>query len=76
MPVPLIPIIAGVAARAVAGTAGRAVAGHAVKTAAKKLPSHTGRTVSGKTLRAAKPRKQWNWKEMASNFAEESGERS
>jgi hypothetical protein len=69
MPAPLIPIIAGVAARTVAGTAGRAVVGQAVKTGTQQAARKgIGRTASGKTLQAAKPRTQWDWKDMASNF--------
>jgi hypothetical protein len=80
MPAPLIPIIAGTVARLAAGTAGRAVAGQAAKTAtqqaAKQATYGMGRTASGKTLQATKPRKQWDWSDMASNFYEELGERS
>jgi len=72
MPAPLIPIIAG-AAKAAAGTVGRAVAGQAVKTAAGKTAQKTaygvGRTASGKTLQATKPKKQWDWSNMAGNFS-------
>ena len=77
MPAPLIPIIAG-AAKVAAGTFGRAAVGQAAKTAASngnllpsavcRLPSLTGRTASGKTLQATKPRKQWDWSNMAGNF--------
>jgi len=70
MPAPLIPVIAG-AAKVAAGTVGRAVAGQAAKTAASKgnlLPSLTGRTASGKTLQATKPKKHWDWSNMAGNF--------
>jgi hypothetical protein len=69
MPAPLIPIIAGVASRAAAGTAGRAAIGQAAKTAGQRTATYvTGRTVSGKTLQATKPRKQWDWSNMAGNF--------
>jgi hypothetical protein len=87
MPIPLIPIIAGTAARVAAGTAARAGAGtatravagqaaktatgQAAKTAAKGGTSLTGRTASGKTLQATKPRQQWDWSNMANNFTEE-----
>jgi len=74
MPLPLIPVIAG-AAKVAAGSVGRAVAGQAVKTAAgqtaKKTAHGVGRTASGKTLQATKPRKQWDWSNMAGNFSEE-----
>ena len=88
MPAPLIPIIAGAAravaplifsgtaGRATAGTAGRAVIGQAAKTAGQNgtlLPSLTGRTASGKTLQATKPKKQWDWSDMASNFSPNDG---
>jgi len=80
MPAPLIPIIAGAAkvaagigARAAAGTAGRAVAGQVAKTVAgqtaQKAAYGVGRTASGKTLQATKPKKQWDWSNMAGNFA-------
>jgi hypothetical protein len=79
MPAPLIPIIGGVVARAAAGTAGRAAVGQAAKTAGRKAAqtatNAVGRTASGKTLQAAKPRKQWDWSNMAGNF-EELGDRS
>ena len=78
MPAPLIPIIAGaakvaagIAGRTVAGTAARTVAGQAAKTAAKQATYGVGRTASGKHLQATKPRKQWDWSNMASNFSEE-----
>ena len=79
MPAPLIPIIAGIAARVAAGTVGRAVAGQAVKTAgqqaaktaAQQATYGVGRTATGKTLQAIKPRKQWDWSNMAENFIEE-----
>jgi len=73
MPVPLIPVIAGAVGRAAAGTAGRAIAGQAAKTAAQQTAQKTaygvGRTASGKTLQATKPKKQWDWSNMAGNFA-------
>ena len=90
MPFPLIPMIAGVAGRAVAGTAARAALGHAVKTVAKQAAKTAGqqaakpvaqtatygmgRTDSGKTLQAIKPRKQWDWSNMASNFIPGNGD--
>ena len=80
MPAPLIPIIAGAVKAAgvagtaktatglTAGTAARTVAGQTARTAA----THgVGRTASGKTLQATKPRKQWDWSNMAGNFSEE-----
>jgi len=79
MPLPLIPVIAGTA-KVAAGTVGRVVAGQAAKTAAgqtaKKTAYGVGRTASGangsgKTLQATKPRKQWDWSNMAGNFSEE-----
>jgi hypothetical protein len=77
MPAPLIPIIAGVA-KVATGTIGRATVGQAAKTrarnlpsAVRRLPSLTGRTASGKSLQATKPRKQWDWSNMAGNFSEE-----
>ena len=79
MPLPLIPVIGG-AAKVAAGTAGRTIAGQAAKRATSngnllpsavcRLPSLTGRTASGKTLQATKPRKQWDWSDMAGNFEE------
>jgi len=73
MPAPLIPIIAGAVGRVAAGTAGRAIAGQAAKTAAQQTAQKTaygvGRTASGKTLQATKPKKQWDWSNMAGNFA-------
>ena len=86
MPLPIIGAALGTAARAVAGTAARAVAGQAAKTAAKqtakaagqqaaKRASHgVGRTGSGKTLQAIKPRKQWDYTDMASNFIPGNGD--
>ena len=73
MPAPLIPIIAGVAVRAAAGTAARTIAGQAAKTAAKQATYGVGRTASGKTLQAIKPKKQWDWSNMASNFSPNDG---
>ena len=80
MPAPLIPIIAGaakaaagIAGRAVAGTAARTIAGQAAKTATKQVTHGVGRTASGKTLQATKPRKQWDWSDMASNFSSNDG---
>ena len=71
MPAPLIPIIAG-ATKVAAGTAGRAVAGQSAKKvagqAAQQAAHGVGRTASGKTLQATKPRKQWDWSNMAGNF--------
>jgi hypothetical protein len=79
MPIPVIAGGVALAGKVLAGTAGRAVAGQAVKTvarqAAKKTAQHgIGRTASGKTLQAAKPRKQWDWKDMASNFQPNDGD--
>jgi len=73
MPLPVIAGGVALAGKVLAGTAGRAVAGQAVRTTAgqavKRTAQHgVGRTASGKTLQAAKPRKQWDWKNMASNF--------
>jgi len=75
MPLPLIPVIAG-AAKVAAGTVGRAVAGQvaktvagqAARTGAQRTAYGVGRTTSGKTLQATKPRKQWDWSNMAGNF--------
>jgi hypothetical protein len=82
MPAPLIPIIGGIVARAAAGTAGRAAIGQAVKTAGQRAAQQaakvatygTGRTASGKTLQATKPRKQWDWSNMAGNFTSNDGD--
>jgi hypothetical protein len=83
MPAPLIPIIAGVAARVAAGTAGRAAIGQAAKTAGQQAVKTanplratygTGRTASGKTLQATKPKKLWDWSNMASNFTPNDGD--
>jgi len=74
------PLIAGTVARAAAGTAGRAVAGQAAKKAGQQATQKTafgvGRTAtsSGKTLQATKPRKEWDWSNMASNFTSNDGD--
>jgi len=82
MPLPIIGVALGTAARAVAGTAARAVVGQAAKTAAKQTAKNVGqqaiygigRTGSGKTLQATKPRKQWDYANMASNFIPGNGD--
>ena len=67
-------IAAGTAARAVAGTAARTVAGQAAKTTAQQTARYgVGRTASGQMLQATKPRKQWDWSNMASNFTPSDG---
>ena len=80
MPAPLIPIIAGaakvaagIAGRAAAGTVARTVAGQAAKKAGQQTAFGVGRTASGKTLQAIKPKKQWDWSNMASNFSPNDG---
>jgi hypothetical protein len=79
MPLPVIAGGVALAGKVLAGTAGRAIAGQAVKTVAGQAAKTTaqqaakkgiGRTASGKTLQAAKPKSQWDWKDMASNFEE------
>jgi len=77
MPLPVIAGGVALAGKVLAGTAGRAVAGQAVRTAAGqavKQSARVGRTASGKTLQAAKPRKEWDWKNMASNFVPNNGD--
>ena len=75
--------VAGTAARAVAGQAAKTAAQQTAKTAgqqAAKRATHgvgrtaPGRTGSGKTLQAIKPRKQWDYADMASNFTPDGGE--
>ena len=82
------PLIAGTVARTAAGTAGRAVAGQAAKKAGQQAAQKTafgvgrtasgaagsGTTGSGKTLQATKPRKEWDWSNMASNFTSNDGD--
>ena len=79
MPLPIIAggavlakkVGAGLAAKKAAGV-GASTAGH---TASSQVARHgVGRTASGKTLQAAKPRKQWDWTNMASNFEPTSGD--
>ena len=76
MPFPLIPIALG-AGRVIAGVAGRAIAsravasgaGQAARAAAQQTARYgVGRTASGQMLQATKPKSQWDWKDMASNF--------
>jgi hypothetical protein len=79
MPIPVIAGGVALAGKVLAGTAGRAVAGQAVKTAATQATRQAtrhgiGRTASGKTLQAAKPRRLWDWKNMASNFTSNEGD--
>jgi hypothetical protein len=75
MPLPIIAGGVALAGRILAGTAGRAVAGQAAKTATQQIARHgVGRTASGKALQAVKPRKQWDWKSMASNFVSTDGD--
>ena len=79
MPLPVIAGGVALAGKVLAGTAGRAVAGQAVRTTAgqavKQSSRHgVGRTASGKTLQVAKPRKEWDWKNMASNFVPNNGD--
>jgi hypothetical protein len=73
MPVPVIAGGVALAGKVIAGTAGRVAVGQAVKAAAGQATRQTarygiGRTASGKTLQAAKPRKHWDWKDIAGNF--------
>ena len=83
MPLPIIAggavlakkVGAGLAAKKAAGvgatTAGRVAAR---RTASSQTTRHgVGRTASGKTLQAAKPRKQWDWTNLASNFESNDG---
>jgi hypothetical protein len=79
MPLPVIAGGAVLGGKILAGTAGRAVAGQAVKSAAghatRQATRHgVGHTASGKTLQAAKPRKQWDWRNMSSNFEPNDGD--
>ena len=83
MPLPVIAggvaltgkVLAGTAARAVGGAAVRGVAGQGARAATRQTARHgIGRTASGKTLQAAKPRKQWDWKDMAGNFVSNDGD--
>ena len=66
-------ITAGTVARTVAGTAARTIAGQAAKIAGKQVTHGVGRTASGKPLQAIKPKKQWDWSNMASNFSPNDG---
>jgi hypothetical protein len=75
MPLPVIAGGVALVGKVLAGTAGRAVAGQAVKTAAQTAARYgIGRTASGKTLQAVKPRRQWDWQNMASNFDRNDGD--
>ena len=77
--------LAGMAGKTAAGVAGKAVAGQTARMAAGQVASQAGqqaarnnigRTASGQMLQATKPRNQWDWKNMSSNFAPMGGNNS
>ena len=72
-----LPIIAGgvvLAKKVGAGLAAKKAAGVGATTAGRVATSQAARrTASGKTLQAAKPRKQWDWTNLASNFESNDG---
>jgi len=74
MPLPIIAIGAMLAKKFGAGLAAKKAASVGATTAARTAARHgVGRTASGKTLQAAKPRKQWDWTNLASNFESNDG---
>jgi len=76
---------AGTAGRAIAGQAAKTVGQQAAQKTAFGIgrsasgitgsgATGSGITGSGKTLRATKPRKQWDWSNMKDNFASNDGD--